>query len=214
MQIDIMNDTDVSIITRFLNDDRIDTISCSPGLSGSLMTLRRKLAAKFKIMIQADWDGAANFGVDKFIGFSADDLNADGFEINTKVTADTLQKVIDSTNEIYDFVVEQVNPDALLCLAFKHDNALFNSDFLDKLPKPEEYRFGIEHKPPTVSFSYRTYGPIIEKVKAIIGPDYDIKICGNIDSKMAVSAIAAVDENIKCILSARQFTTYVKDKRT
>ena len=79
MQIDIMNDTDISIITRFLNDDRIDTVACSPGLSGSLMALKRKLAAKFKIIVHTDWDNGTSNGIDKFIGFSSYDLNSDGF---------------------------------------------------------------------------------------------------------------------------------------
>ena len=213
MQIDIMNDTDISIITRFLNDDRIDTVACSPGLSGSLMALKRKLAAKFKIIVHADWDNGTSNGIDKFIGFSADDLNADGFEIHTKISNDTIQKNIDSINAAYDFIVEQINPEASLCLAFRHDNNLINSDLLRKLPRPEEYRFGIEHKPPTVSFSYRTYGSVIEKLKNIIGPEYCIKICGNIDSKIAVSTVNSIEGNIKCILNARQFTTYLKDKR-
>lgn len=213
MQIDICNDTDISVITKHIGDSRITSVACSPGLTHSVMCLKRKAKAKFPILVHADWADGTKIGQDKFCGFTSDDFDADGFEIcvHTETSNQAVAKASESVNEVYAFILDHINPDADIVLAFRHDFVINSHKIIGKLPQPEYIRLGIDPKPPAVAFSYRTYESIIKNVSNVI--DVPIKVCGNIDSKLAVSTIASLAPDVECVLSARQFIAYTKDKK-
>lgn len=213
MQIDICNDTDISVITKHIGDPRITSVACSPGMTHSVMCLRNKAKAEFSILVHADWSEGTKYGMDKFIGFTSDDFDADGFEVcvQTESTNSMMSKAISGVNDVYEFILGHINPDAELVLSFKHDFVVNHHKLIGKFPQPESIRLGTDHKPPAVSFSSRTYESIIKSVRHIT--DAPLKICGNIDSKLAVNMMASLIPPVECVLSARQFIAFTKDKK-